>query len=748
LQDFEVDASNKQNRLSEIQTQGGSAMRRHIRLLVAIVFFGGVPGAFSQGILFPHPHPRIPFPRPLPGPHPLKVKSLKIDTQIQGQVATTRISQVFINDLDSVIEGTFFYPLPENATFIEFSTWDGAKRLRGEVLERNEARNRYLAIVRRCWDPGLLEYAGANLFQARVFPVPARGEKKIEFAYSQVLKADHGIIAYTYPLQSGTQANPQTIGALTVTVDVESNQGIRTIYSPTHTIDVRRDGDRRSTLSFEANNMLPDRNFQLFYALSNADFGLSLITYREGADDGYFMILLAPKVDQDSAVVIPKDIIFVLDTSGSMQERGKIDKALSALKFGVRSLHPRDRFNIVAFSTDARTFRGGLIQATEDAKQAAIQYIDRQVATGGTNIDDALKDALAGFNSDDRPRYLVFATDGLPTVGESDIGKILRNVSDNNSRKVRLFSFGLGYDVNTFLLDQLAARNYGTADYITPDEDLELKLSNFFEKVSSPVMANLEIDWSRLRVFDVYPSRLPDLFRGLQLTVVGRYSGSGTVPLILNGTVQGKSQLLRFERNEFPESGSSNDFLPRIWAMRKVGHLLEQIRMTGENDEIKSEIIKLAKKYGFVTPYTSYLAAADERGLLSRVAPVSGVLKLQMSPADSTMITGVNPRRLMNAPEEAVLASIALKEMKTADVAAAPSTAATRQIGSKEFVLRDNVWTDSALDPERKLEVVDLSFGSEDMLKAISSDGQLAAYASLGKNVVVLYKGKIYRVHE
>ncbi len=723
-------------------------MRHFIRLLIAIFFLGAVPGAFAQGILFPRPHPRIPSPRPIPGPHPLKVKSLKIDTQIQGQVATTRISQIFINELNFVVDGTFFYPLPEDATFIEFATWDGGKKLRGEVLERDEARSRYMAIVRRCWDPGLLEYAGANLFQARVFPVPARGEKRIEFAYSQVLKADHGMVAYTYPLRNGTLANPQAIGSVIITIDVESSKGIATVYSPTHSIDVRRDGERLARLSFEANKVLPDRNFRLFYALSNAEFGLNCITYRKGADDGYFMILLAPKVETDSTGIIAKDIIFVLDTSGSMQERGKIDKALAALKFGVRSLNPEDRFNIVAFSTDSRPFRKKLVRATENAKQAAVRFIDRQVATGGTNINDALNDALAGFSRGDRPRYLVFATDGLPTVGESDPGGILRSVSENNGCKVRIFSFGLGYDVNTFLLDQLAARNYGAADYISPDEDLELKLSSFFEKVSSPVMAELDIDWGRLDVFDIYPRRLPDLFRGGQLTMLGRYSDAGIFPLALKGRVHGRIQSLRFEGNEFPEINSNNDFLPRLWAMRKVGYLLEQIRITGENREIKDEIIRLAKKYGFVTPYTSYLAAADEEGLHSRVAPVTQMTNLQMAPeAPAPARSGLAGESRANA-REVVAASVALKEMKTADVAPSRATAAKRRIASKEFVLRGNVWTDSEHDPDEKLQVVDLSFGSEALLKAISTDKQLAAYASLGKNVIVVHKGRLYRIHE
>ncbi len=718
-------------------------MRHLFWFLTAIAMLSVVPSAVAQGVLFPEPHPRIPFPRPLPGPHPLKVKSLSIATKIQGQVATTRVTQVFINDLDFVVDGTYFYPLPEDATFVEFITWDGDKRLKGEVLEREEARNRYLAIVRRCWDPGLLEYAGANLFQARVFPVPARGEKRIEFAYSQILKADHGLVSYVYPLQSGTRANPQPMGSATITMELQADQGIKSIYSPTHTIDVHREGDRKARLSYEARDVLPDRNFQLFYSLSNADFGLSLLTYREGADDGYFMVLFAPKIEQGSSGIIPKDILFVLDTSGSMQERGKLDKALSALKFGVRSLNQGDRFNIVTFSTDSRKFRENLVAASEEARNAALQFIERQGASGGTNINEALRDALTSFEAGDRPRYIVFITDGLPTVGETDPGRILRDVSAGNGRKVRVFTFGLGYDVNTFLLDQLAARNFGTADYVAPDEDLEVKLSNFFAKLSDPVMTGLEIDWGGIRAFDVYPRQLPDLFRGSQITILGRYAEAGTSTLALKGVVRGEPRVLRYERNEFPSLSSANDFLPRLWAMRKVGYLLEQIRMSAENPEVKNEIIRLAKKYGFVTPYTSYLAM-DETQLMTGAPPMARMAGLQMSQKVAGGVVGISSA----APaREAVDASVALQKMKAAEISVPGMTATVRHIGTKEFVLRGETWTDSTFNPGGNLPVVELSFGSETLLKEIAADKQLASYAALGRNVVVVHKGKVYRIH-
>jgi uncharacterized protein YegL len=716
-------------------------MKKVLAFSLTVSLLALIPVAKAQGILIPQETQVAPFPRPVAGPHPLMVKSLKIETHIQGQVATTRVAQVFANDLNFVVDGTYFYPLPEDATFVEFATWDGEKKLRGEVLEREEARSRYLAIVRKSWDPGLLEYAGLNLFQARVFPVPARGEKRVEFVYSQILKADHGIVSYTYPLQTGSRANPQPIGNLVLTLEIQADQGLKTIYSPTHTIDIHRDGERKARLSHEASNHLPDRNFQIFYSLSNADFGLSLLSYREAGEDGYFMILLSPKAVGDSREAIPKDILFVLDTSGSMQERGKLEKALSALKFGVRSLNPGDRFNIVTFSTDTRKFREALMPATEENRNAAVAFIERQSASGGTNIHDALKEAVGSFQAGERARYLVFLTDGLPTVGETDAGKILRVVTENNRSKTRLFTFGVGYDVNTFLLDQLAGRNYGAADYVTPDEDLEVRLSNFFAKVSTPVLTGLELDLGNLQISDVYPRQLPDLFQGSQISVLGRYASSGRYPITLKGSVRGETRTLRYDQNEFPGSSAGNDFLPRLWAMRKVGYLLEQIRLSGENRELKDEIIKLAKKYGFVTPYTSYLAA-DERDLITGTPP--GQPRMPMMRAMPVGVAGVVGGV---AAKEAVEASVALSSMKDADIAPPATNRVTRVVGSKTFTLDHDTWTDSAYDSQVNPRLIDLTFGSETLLKLLIADRELASYAALGKNVIVVHKGRVYRIH-
>jgi hypothetical protein len=716
---------------------GGQVMKtRLILVLMCLVLTSGA--AAGQGLLLPNDSRIAPLPRPLGGPHPLRVQSLKVETRIQGQVAITRVAQVFANDLGFTVDGTYFYPLPEDATFVEFATWDGERRLRGEVLEREEARNRYLAIVRRCVDPGLLEYAGANLFQARVFPVPARGEKRVELSYSQVLKADHGLVSYVFPLQSGTQANPQTVGSASVKVELVSDRGVGTLYSPTHRLDIQRDGERHARVSFEVKDTVPDRNFHLYYAESPTQFGLSAVTYREAGEDGYFVLLVSAPAEGNVSPAA-KDIIFVLDTSGSMQERGKLEKALAALRFAVRSLNSGDRFNILTFSTDVRRFRDGLVPASTEYRDAALTFIDRQAASGGTNIREALGTALSAFQPGERPRYVVFVTDGLPTVGETDTGRILRDTSAANGVHARVFTLGLGFDVNTFLLDQISARNSGSADYIAPDEDVEVRLSNFVARIAHPAMTDLKLELPGIEASDLYPRPLPDLFRGSQLTVMGRYSGSGSCPVVLRGMVGGRQRSIE-ARVEFPASAAANDFLPRLWAMRKVGYLLEQIRVSGENAELKNEVVRLAKKFGFVTPYTSYLAA-DDRDLMT-ASPMPALQNLRMAAADQGTYSGNQPMRA----REAVAASVALKDMKGAEVAPSSRGATVRRVGTKTFRLKDGTWVDDAFDSAKQLPSVELVIGSEALLAAAVADRDLGRYAALGRNVVVVHRGKVYRI--
>src|SRR5689334_18928233 len=476
--------------------------------------------AAAQGVIVPGPCRRCPTPPindwPARMPRSLPIRSIKIDTKISSQVATTHVEQIFHNDMPIVLEGTYFFPIPENASIAEFAIWEGNRRLVGEVRSREEARRIYDEIVRRQRDPGLLEYAGKDLFQASIFPIPGNSDKKIELTYTQVVRAEGGTVSYRYPLGTGRQLTE--IGSVAGRVEVESKDPLRNIYSPTHAIDVKHNGDRRSVVSFETAAGKEPQDFQLFYTISKEDFGLTLLTHREPGKQGYFLLMISPKEEWADQEYSAKDVVFVVDTSGSMAEEGKMEKARSALLYGVRILRPQDRFNVISFAGEEHLMETGLIAADDKGRQRGEAFVKALKPVGGTNINQSLLASLSQFGETnrDRPKIIVFLTDGLPTVGETNVSRIVDNVRKASKPGVRLFTFGVGYDVNTALLDKLAAENGGTADYVEPKEDLEVKVSNFFTKVNYPVLTDLKLDMRGAKTDLVYPRGIPDLFRGSQ----------------------------------------------------------------------------------------------------------------------------------------------------------------------------------------------------------------------------------------
>jgi Mg-chelatase subunit ChlD len=763
---------------------------RNTRDLLCL-FFGVLLLAFAsatasaQGVIVPRPCVRCPVPpRPVQLPRALPVKSIKIDTKIGSQVATTQVEQVFRNDTDATLEGTYFFPIPESASISEFAIWDGDRRLVGEVRTREEARRIYDEIVRKQRDPGLLEYAGRDLFQASIFPIPPRSDKKLELTYTQALRAESGTVSYRYPLATGRNMNE--VGVVSGTVEVEARKALRNIYSPSHQIDVRpSNGGSRARISFESKPGREPQDFQLFYAVSDEDFGLTLLTHREPGKQGYFLLTISPKDELAEREYASKDIVFVLDTSGSMAEAGKMEKARAALLFGVRSLRDGDRFNVVSFAGEERLMSRELIQADAAGRATGEQFVKELRPVGGTNINGALVTAMGLFEQSERPRMLVFMTDGLPTVGETNVARIIENAKAARVAGVRLFTFGVGYDVNTALLDKLAAENGGVAEYVEPREDLEVKVSSFFTKINHPVLTNLALEMGAVEADLVYPREMPDLFRGTQVTLIGRYRNSGDVPftnLRLTGRTGTQARSFDYTNLRFPLESSSNDFLPRLWATRRVGWLMEQVRSNGEQKELVDEITDLGTRYGIVTPYTSYLAleSAEAVTVTSNRAVQGFVLDgtSQSRPAqgrgrDARGAAGGAGAPVLSAPDlssapapshapkreaaKAVTGEAAVRESRRAraqqevlradDEASVMRIESARKVGDKTFYFRDSVWVDSSFKPEAKLPETALVFGSDEYFALVGREPDLARFFALGERVVVVHKGRVYRVN-
>lgn len=725
--------------------------------LMSVLFLlaGAAATARAQGVIVPGRCERCPQPpRPVTLPRSLPIKSINIETKINGQVATTHLEQVFRNDTGATLEGTYLFPIPESASIVEFAIWDGNNRLVGEVRSREEARRIYDEIVRRQRDPGLLEYAGKDLFQASIFPIPPHSDKKLELTYTQVLQADSGTVSYRYPL--GTGRNIVTIGNVSGRVEIESRDPIRNLYSPSHDIALAHHGARSARLSFEVAGGREPQDFQLFYTISRDDFGLSLLTHREPGKDGYFLLMLSPKDTLTEQEYAAKDIIFVFDTSGSMAGENKMEKARAALLFGIRSLRPEDRFNVISFAGEEKLMESGLINADQRGLARGEAFAKSLRATGGTNINDSLRAALRQFEPGGRPQIIVFMTDGLPTVSETNVDRIVENVRKERPDGVRIFTFGVGYDVNTALLDRIASENHGRADYVEPKEDIEIKVSNFFTKVNHPVLTDLRLDMGDVRADLLYPRDLPDLFKGTQVTLIGRYSNEReleNVRLRLTGKTGREVRTFNYSQLHFPLREEDNDFLPRLWATRRVGWLMEQIRSNGEQKELRDEIVDLGTRYGIVTPYTSYLALEPN----SPEARQNQVTGGNRQPSDNMRMDGRDSSALgASAPAaaKATTGEVAVKESKRARAQQESLSikdeetpkAAVRRTGGKTFYLRAGVWTDSEFKSDGRMNETSVTFGSEEYFALLKREPRLAEYFALGEQVIVVLDNRVYRV--
>jgi Ca-activated chloride channel family protein len=691
-----------------------------------------------------------PAPRPCPQPNPfiqLGIKYHHVTVSIDNQIATTRVDQVFTNSNAYPVEGTYIFPLPQGATVSTFTLWVDGQPVEGKVMDANQARQVYEEITRKQRDPALLEYVGRGAVQATIFPIPSGGERRIQLEYVQTLTAANGLVQYLYPLNT-EKFSASPIGDVSVTVDITSQQPLRAIYSPSHAVQVDHKDSTHAVVSYEATDVKPNTDFSLFYSLGESE-AFHLFTYRDPSDatdpDGFFLMLLAPRPDADQAR-LAKDVILVLDHSGSM-EGEKFQQAQSAARYILQHLNPQDRFGLVSFSSTVDLYANGLRSADEAPE--AVAWASKISARGSTDINQALLDAVSMADSS-HPTYLIFLTDGQPTVGETDRDRIVANFKSSAPASIRLFAFGVGYDVDTNLLDTLTQDHHGLSTYVQPGQKLDEVISAFYESISTPVMTDLSLDFGQLATYDVYPNPLPDLFSGSQVVVVGRYRQGGKQDVTLKGNVNGAAQTLTFPGQDFsPDSRTGSDTLaslPRLWATRKVGYLLNKIRLQGPDKETIDQVVKLSIRYGIVTPYTSYLVTEPSPLGLENQQRVAENAYNQAIAAPTQAPSG------KSAVDQAA-GSGAMSQAQQAPALPAPATGVggsqtvqtVQIIGARTFVLSQNVWMDTAYDPQA-MQPVQVSFLSADYFKLVEASPDLAAAFALGDRVIVVVGGKAYEV--
>ncbi|MCB8967284.1 MAG: VWA domain-containing protein [Ardenticatenaceae bacterium] len=677
----------------------------------------------------------------------LRIEYQRVNVTIENQVATTHIDQLFVNDNDWMLEGQYLFPLPEGAAVSQLTMWVDGNPIEAKILERDEAQQIYDNIVRQMRDPALLKYVGTQAIQANVFPIPPRDERRIEIEYTQVLPADNGLIHYVYPQSTDLYTNTP-LDEQSIRVEVQSNEAIRAIYSPSHRVDIFRDGEFRAVAGFEEANVNPTQDYELYYSVSPENIGLNLLTYREAGQDGFFLLLVAPSVTVDE--VVAKDVILVVDTSGSM-EGEKMTQAKEAARYVIEHLNDADRFNIVAFSTGVRSFAPELVTAENAGDYDS--FINSMEALGGTNISQALLEAAAMADAE-RPTTILFLTDGLATEGITDTPLLLDSIEQATPDNVRIFAFGVGDDVDTLLLDSLAANQRGTSTYVRPFEAIDEEVSAFYAKVSTPVLANISLDFGGVAVDQLYPTELPDLFAGTQLVLTGRYRAGGAATITLSGDVNGRTQTFSYADNTFRSSGG-DEFIPRLWATRAIGHLLTQIRLHGEDPELVQSVVNLSIRYGIITPYTSYLIEEDDifsqagrntiveeemESMTSEDADFTGSAAVdeaaavgEMAEAEAPMAMPLPTTTPAGTPEAGVVAN-------------APQTA-VQYVGSKTFVLRNGLWIDTAYDADA-MTPQQVGFASDAYFDLLAAAPELGNYFALGQRVLVVYGGQVYEIVE
>ncbi|HET9530313.1 MAG TPA: carboxypeptidase regulatory-like domain-containing protein, partial [Blastocatellia bacterium] len=432
--------------------------------------------------------------------------------------------------------------------------------------------------------------------------------KRIEIIYSHIINEKDGVYTFDYPLGQGYKKLRVPVGEVHINIDLGSDVAIKNVFSPTHPVDLNFDGDRRVTGRLVTAGGGGAENFKLVYALTDDEIGMSLLTHRKEGEDGYFLLMLSPKVEFDRERISAKDVVFVIDFSYSM-EGDKIRQAKEALRFGLtRTLGENDRFNIIVFGGQIIPMEKRLIRATRANIARAIDFVGKQGLLSATNINDALVTAMGMFERGARPQNLVFITDGQPTASISDPNQIVANTRAANTANARLFTFGVGRDVNRLLLERLALENRGAESNIADESKLESTVSSFFAKVSQPVLSNLNIDFGQLHVDRLHPAQLPDLYTRTQIKIFGRYKNEEDlrdVLIALTGQMHEEVERFDFGGLNFPLVSKDKDFLPKLWATERVQALLAEIRLYGERPDLRQEVIDLAREFNLVTPYTS-----------------------------------------------------------------------------------------------------------------------------------------------
>ncbi len=701
-------------------------MRNPAIILLILLSCGAV---LADGVVVPYYY----FEEPQ-GPPEIRVTIdvHRVTVDIDGGLAVTEVYEEFVNRYDYSIEAVYLFPVPENAAVDRFSVIVDGREVTAEALPAEEAAELYTTALREGGRASLLEFMGRGAFRASLGVLEPGERLPVTISYSELLEPADGLYHYSYPLDiEAFTYDP--VDELSIDVELRSEQPVLNVYSTSHAVEPRRTNDA-VIVEYREQGARPDSDFELYYKTSTEELAASLLTDAAEDGGGGFLLVLTPQPEPRGGT-LPKDIVFCFDISGSMRGE-KLDQARSALQYCLERLDPRDRFEVIVFSTEVRGLFDGLVAADEDNLDRAVEFVGGLEAEARTNLDGALRAGLKLLDNDnERPRSLVFLTDGKPTVGVRDDVSIVDNVLELDSAS-RAYIFGVGHDLNAVLLDHLARVQRGAVVYVEPGEDLQAAITGFYEKIHGPVLTDLELDFGGAGAYDLYPPTPPDLFAGEQLTLAGRFAEPGVHTLTLSGNAGGETVLRDFKLDFGREN---NDAVELIWARRKVGFLLEQIRLESEDENLVEQVEELALRYGIVTPYTSlaWAEAEPEAGYAVGDPAVNYTLH---EAADGV---GFGTSGALREGAGAVAESKAIDELQ-AGVGGRGSVGVRRALG-RAFYLLDGVWTDSEYD-EEAMQSEEIVQASDEFFELLGEHPEVAEALALGERVIVVLDGVAYSI--
>ena len=684
-------------------------------------------------------------------PDYLAVRVHKVTVTIEDNHAVTRVEQEFYNPHDVQVSGRYLFPIPPDAILSRFeATMGGVIQTVGR--QDAAATNAALyAVLGHRHDPSLLQYVD---WESLAFDVnlPPGGSRSMSLEYEEVLApSSGGLYHYRYVL-STERYSSRPVEEVLLTVDLHSSSGLSSVYSSGHQVTIERLGAGRARVRWGAQNVTPAEDFFLFFAPAQSGFGGGLLTAQgRGVRDeggGHFLFLFSPDTEPHRADILPKDIVFVIDRSGSMAGQ-KIEQGRNAMHYVLDQLGEEDLFTIIGFSDRLHVFNYALQPVEWGTLREARRYVERLTADGSTDLESALQTALEillGTPDRGATRMVVFLTDGLPTAGVTDGTLIAHQVTGTNAAAgARLHVFGVGYDVNTHLLDRLAADNRGTVTYVQPAGNLEFALTEFYSTIAHPVLADVKVEFEGMEVENLYPERIPDLFRGSGLLLSGRYRALGdTATVRVSGRAGGERREYVY-RSDLSETGG-HDFVPRLWATRRVGGLLDQVRVEGWSQELEDEIRELGLSYGIVTPYTTFVVESRSEGAASAAnMALYGLAAVNQASGQVTIEARVQNQIYQDASQADLAGGTNVTYLGQQSLA---------QVGTQQLDLSllrgekdldgpiTSEWLESNIHVDRTVE-----FGSEAYF-ALAADPEARIFLQSGRNVVFGYRGQIIAVRD